>query len=732
VIQGRHFQYYENMAVSSPNPSVIQSPTWMARYEALLQALETISMQRDLRSLVQQLNAQLHTVLEFTFFDLLLYDPETEKMTPIVPGALPHIPPEHRFQEGPGYTVWSTQQPLACNIEEMTHRWPIFAELRRDDHLKAYCAVPLSTTQRRLGILQFSSTEIGSYSEEEVRFIQRVAGQIAVAIDNAMNFESSRDLDRKLTEERDHLRNLLEFTNAVVGRLELEEISHEVVTRLQRLTDCDYVSVVLYDEASMELRWEASCHPGHQPLLPIGMTIPMATSPLAAVLRSRSFATLRRDEILAGGDSKLLSNLADAGVRVLCMVPLVSRGKAIGLILVAHTDRDGISGDQAALLEATAAQVATSIDNARAYQEISRLRDRLTNEKLYLEEELRSEHNFKEIVGDSVALRRVLAQVEMVAPSDSTVLIRGETGTGKELIARAIHDLSARRTRTLLKLNCAAIPPGLMESEMFGHERGAFTGAVTQRMGRLELADQGTLFLDEVGDLPLELQPKLLRVLQEREFERIGGRSPIHVNIRLIAATNRDLEAMVAERQYRSDLYYRLNVFPITIPPLRERAEDIPSLVRLFTLKFARKMNRKIDTIPSETMERLVRFPWPGNVRELENVIERAVILSRGPVLQLALPDLGKAADLVGTGTVQQPAQAASVAAASDERELMLKVLRECSGRVAGPKGAAARLGISRSTLFSRLQALGISPSDVRQASRREGIARALRGGTAV
>ena len=713
------------------NSAAVQNPKWMARYETLLQALETISMQRDLRSLVRQLKAQLHTVLEFTFFDLVLYDQETEKVTPIVPGTLPYLPPEHRFQEGPGYLVWSTQQPLSCDVVELTHRWPRYAELRRDDHLKAYCAVPLSTAQRRLGILHFASIEISSYGEEEVRFIQRVAGQIAVAIDNAMNFESSRELDRKLTDERDHLRNLLEVTNAVVGCLELEEISQEVVIRLQRLTDCDFASIVLYDDASGQLRWEASCNPGRQPLLPIGMIIPIATSPLAEVLRSRRFTTLQRDEILAGHDSKLLSNLADAGASVLCMVPLVSRGKVIGLILVSYVSREEISGDRESFLEEIAAQVATSVDNARAYREISRLRDRLANEKLYLEEELRSEHNFKEIVGDSVALRRVLAQVEMVAPSDSTVLIRGETGTGKELIARAIHDLSARRTRTLLKLNCAAIPPGLMESEMFGHERGAFTGAVTQRMGRIELADQGTLFLDEVGDLPLELQPKLLRVLQEREFERIGGRSPIHVNIRLIAATNRDLEAMVAERQYRSDLYYRLNVFPITIPPLRERAEDIPSLVRLFTLKFARKMNRKIDTIPSEAMERLVGFPWPGNVRELENVIERAVILSRGPELQLALPELIKATDPADMTTVFSRVPESRAAAATDERELMLRILHECNGRVAGPKGAAARLGISRSTLFSRLQALDISPREVRQASRREGVARALRRGSA-
>ncbi|MDR3763065.1 MAG: sigma 54-interacting transcriptional regulator [Acidobacteriota bacterium] len=702
---------------------------WMSRYEALLQALETISAQRDLRSLVRQLKEQLHTVVEFTFFDLLLYDPEADKMTLIVPGALPDLPPEHRFQDGPGYVVWTTQEPVSCDIAELTRRWPAYAELRRSEKLKAYCAVPLTTLQHRLGILHFSSTKISSYGEEEVRFIHRVASQIAIAIDNAINFESSRELDRKLTLERDHLANLLAVTNAVVSRLELKDIFEEVVTRLQKLMSCEFTSIILYDETSGQLRWEAASNPGRLPMLPIGMTIPMGETPLARILRSRQPETLRREELLAERESTVLTTLANAGVRALCTVPLISRGNTIGLLSVAYTARDEVDETQTQLLVEIAGQVATSIDNARAYREISQLHDRLANEKLYLEEELRNEHNFKEIVGDSLALRRVLAQVEMVAHSDSTVLIRGETGTGKELIARAIHDLSARRTRTLLKLNCAAIPPGLLESEMFGHERGAFTGAIAQRMGRIELADQGTLFLDEVGDLPLELQPKLLRVLQEREFERIGGRSPIHVNIRLIAATNRDLEKMVAERQYRSDFYYRLNVFPIVIPPLRERPEDIPGLVRHFTLKFARRMNRTIDTIPTEAMERLMKFSWPGNVRELENVIERAVILSRGPVLHLAKSEFGAGAEMQLTETASTPPIPGFPAPqqAGDERELLLQVLRDCNGVVAGPKGAAARLGISRSTLFSRLQSFHISPREVRQTSRRQQLTRAIK-----
>ena len=284
-----------------------------------------------------------------------------------------------------------------------------------------------------------------------------------------------------------------------------------------------------------------------------------------------------------------------------------------------------------------AGQVAIAVENALAFQEIAVLKNKLAQEKLYLEDEIRSEMNFDEIVGEGASLRAVLKQVETVAPTDSTVLITGETGTGKELIARAIHNLSPRRERTFVKVNCAAIPTGLLESELFGHERGAFTGAIAQRIGRFELAHGGTIFLDEVGDIPLELQPKLLRVLQEQEFERLGSTQTIRVDVRLVAATNRDLAEMVAARTFRSDLYYRLRVFPLLMPPLRERQEDIPALVRYFVEKHARRMNRMVETIPAETLDLLVRYPWPGNIRELENLIERAVIVSPGPVLRVPL-----------------------------------------------------------------------------------------------
>jgi len=686
-----------------------------ARYEALLNALQTISVQRDLHSLVRLLGEQLRPVVEFSYFDLLLYDPVTKEMTLFFPGKSPELPADMQFQDGPGFWVWENQKPLVCRFEELERKFPTYAESRRQENLKVYCAVPLTTFQRRIGILHFASSLAQIYDTEEVEFIQRVASQIAIAIDNAINFESSRQLEEKLAKERDHLRNLLEVTNAVLSKLDLEEMLAEIAERLTTIAACEYASVLLYDESNDELKWQAASEPPGRSLFPVGTAFPVGSSVLGAVLRTQSPKVLDFEEIRnSAKESQVGLRFVEEGIKAACFVPLISHGRALGILAVSHTQRNRISRDEVKLLMEIAGQVSTSIDNARAYREITILRDKLANEKLYLEEELLNEHNFKEIIGESAALRRVLAQVEMVATSDSTVLILGETGTGKELIARAIHNLSPRRARTLLKLNCAAMPSGLLESELFGYERGAFTGAVSQKMGRVELADKGTLFLDEVGDIPLELQPKLLRVLQEREFERVGGRTPIRVDVRLIVATNRDLEKMVSERLYRSDLYYRFNVFPIVMPPLRERPEDIPLLVRHFAKKYADRMDRRIESIPSETMQLLSRLPWPGNVRELENLIERAVILTQDSVLNVPFAELSTARENL-EHRISESFRGDSV---GTERDLILRTLRETHGVVAGPKGAAARLGMSRSTLFSRLQLLNISAKEVRNASR--------------
>src|SRR3989454_7371127 len=420
----------------------------------------------------------------------------------------------------------------------------------------------------------------------------------------------------------------------------------------------------------------------------------------------RAFETMKPmvatvDEIGWPGGGEGYRIAAAEGVKSACFIPLVNRGRALGDLMIVRKTEGTFTAADVDFLSQAAGQIAIAIENALAYRESAELKDKLAQEKLYLEEEIRSEMNFAEIVGKSSALRKVLKQVETVATTDSTVLIYGETGAGKELIARAIHDLSMRKSKAFVKLNCAAIPAGLLESELFGHERGAFTGAVAQRIGRFEVANRGTVFLDEVGEIPLDLQTKVLRVLQEREFERLGSSRTLRTDARLIAATNRDLSAMVDEQKFRADLFYRLNVFPVHVPPLHERPEDIPLLVRHFVEHYARRMNRAIETIPSGAMETLTRYRWPGNIRELQNLIERAVILSPGPVLRVPLGDLELR---VAAGQHNGKPQTLEEA----ERGHIVATLTDTKWVVAGARGAAARLGMNRSTLQFRMKKLGI------------------------
>jgi formate hydrogenlyase transcriptional activator len=422
------------------------------------------------------------------------------------------------------------------------------------------------------------------------------------------------------------------------------------------------------------------------------------TNPAGAAFRTGTPLRVGADVIATVG-ARNRPVLAELAMESACLLPMSARGQRVGTIVVGRLHGEPFSDDDLAILAAAAGQVALAVANALAFQEIAGLRDKLALEKVYLEDELRSRYDFEEIVGESPVLKAVLTQVETVGPTSSTVLIRGETGTGKELIARAIHELSPRKGRTLVKMNCAAIPTGLLESELFGHERGAFTGAIAQKIGRFELADGGTLFLDEVGDIPLELQPKLLRVLQEQQFERLGSTRTKRVDVRIVAATHRSLEEMVAEGTFRSDLYYRLNVFPVVLPALRERREDIPRLVRYFVQKFARTMNKTIESIPSEAMTLLATYDWPGNVRELENAIERAVILTSGPVLNVPLAEFRRPSNAPSPqdGTLE-----------ATEREAILKALRESHWVIGGATGAARRLGMKRTTLHSRMEKLGI------------------------
>jgi formate hydrogenlyase transcriptional activator len=657
----------------------------------------------------------LHTVLEFCYFDLLLYDPDVDRMTMFFPGKAPYVPDFIHFEDGPGFWVWEQQTPYVGTIAELERLFPKYAASRRDEHLKVFCAAPLTTLRRRLGILHFSSSVLDEpYAPGEIEFIQRMAAQIAIAIENTANSENARQLEVALTQERNHLRNLLEVTNAAVSQLDLDGQLNQISTRLERISGCEHVSVALISDVSDQLFWQPQASLGATQLFASGSGVEWDGPLMRGVGLQQRYHIADEEELRqAALHSKEAAALLNSRICLSCTVPLISRNRVIGILAFAYSRRGDCDDGKALMLAEIAGQLATSIENALVYREVSRLRDKLAEEKLYLEEELRSEHNFNEMIGESAALKRVMTQIEQVAASDSTVLILGETGTGKELVARAVHNFSLRSKNTLLKLNCSAIPAGLLESELFGHERGAFTGAVSRRLGRMEMADRGTLFLDEVGDIPLELQPKLLRVLQEHEFERVGGSTPVRTDIRLIAATNRNLKEMVAEKSYRSDLFYRLNVFPIVLPPLRNRREDIPLLVRHFTRKYSRKMNRNIETIPSDTMLRLTEMDWPGNIRELENLVERAVILSHGSALTVPPIDLS-----IDREPEPVCAYESGTSARVAERNMIVRVLYETSGQVAGAGGAAARLGIARSTLFSRMQVLGIDAREIRDEAR--------------
>jgi len=506
----------------------------------------------------------------------------------------------------------------------------------------------------------------------------------------------TRDLtERRRAEEA----LLLELSHVLLSNLEIDKLLSAVSAAIRQVVPHDFATLALHDPNTNQFRLQLLDAAYGKDLLGKEIVVPMEGSPLGWVFRTREPLILTRLDS-ERFNRETLQHLMAAGLKSACWLPLVSRDRVLGVLTVASRGEAAFSDKDTFTLGQIVNRVGVAVDNALAFGQITELRDRLNEEKRYLEEELQTQYRFEEIVGNSPRLKSALKLLETVAPTDATVLILGETGTGKELIARAIHQLSTRRERTFVKLNCAAIPSGLLESELFGHEKGAFTGAITQKIGRLELAHKGTLFLDEVGDLPLELQPKLLRALQEKEFERLGSTRTIPVDVRLVVATNRDLAKMVADRQFRSDLYYRLKVFPITTPPLRERAEDIPLLVRHFVDKHARRMNRRIDTIPSDVMQALTRWHWPGNVRELENFLERAVILSRGSVLRAPLTELQM--------PEEEPTAPEEPTLAATEREHIIRVLREMDGVIGGPHGAAARLGLKRTTLITKMKKLGI------------------------
>jgi formate hydrogenlyase transcriptional activator len=672
-------------AVKRPQPPDTKpQQSTASRYEALISIAVAIGARHEIEGLFSALSAELLRVVNFDFIGLSRYDHETSRVDWRLcrpNGVIERDVIDGTQEETITAWVYEHRKPLIVpnlNQESSLHR-----RITRfaGEGIQSLYAAPLTCADGCLGCFVVGSKQPAAYSQEDLRFLSLVTDMIATVLDNAISFDSLRRTQDDLKAEKGRLLQLLDLSGQIISNLEIRHLLRTTSAMVRRMIRCDAVAIHLPDKESSSLQLFAIDSQEHA---------------------SRDEENNGRAEGSTSGEEvcevfrsrKPISSRDNAG----SVLPLISRNRVFGVMELAQQKEQVLD---AQFVIQVANQVALIIDNALTYAEIEELKEQLSKEKLYLEDEIRSEQGFEEIIGRSSVIRGVLRKIETVAPTDSTVLIYGETGTGKELVARAIHERSSRNSKAFVKLNCAAIPTGLLESELFGHERGAFTGAIMQRLGRFELANHGTAFLDEIGEISLELQPKLLRVLQEREFERLGSTRTIKTDARLIAATNRNLADCVEEGRFRADLFYRLNIFPIHVPPLRERPEDIPLLVRHFVQHFARRMNRVIDTIPSETMETLVRHSWPGNIRELQNLIEHSVIVSPGPVLRAPLAGLQSNSVPNQEGKRHRTLEEA-------EREHILSTLKETKWVISGPRGAAARLEMNRSTLQFRMRKLGI------------------------
>jgi formate hydrogenlyase transcriptional activator len=687
------------MFVATPAP--ISPRVEEERYLALLRAANTIATCSDCTTASEALISGMREVTPFDFLQLVAFNEETKTPEWCVldsNGKMQHGPidPSLNLVDAPVAQVHESGRPLVVNDWTEETRFQDYRAFMEREGIVSTCTVPLTRGSRRLGALTLGRFYPHAYDSEEVQFLCLVGNQIALAVDAAVNFFISQQV-------RDQLKLVLELTNQVVSNLEFNDLLRAASASVRRTMRCDAAAILLSEGDGSHLRVHALDFPQSRGLFTEGALVSMDGTMPGNTFRSGQPMVVNSIDP-SRMPAETCDKAAGEGLNSFCDVPLISKSRLLGVLAVARREENAFDQDEVSFLIQLANQVAIGVENALAYREIAELKDRLAQEKVYLEDEIRGEMDFEGIVGQSSALRHVLDLVETVAPSDSTVLLLGETGTGKELIARAIHDRSRRKDRTFVKLNCAAIPSGLLESELFGHERGAFTGAISQKIGRLELADEGTLFLDEVGDIPLEIQPKLLRALQEREFERLGSTRTKKVSVRLVAATNRNLEEMIEDGDFRRDLFYRLNVFPIRIPPLRERPEDIPLLVRYFAQRYGRRMEKNIESIPASVMKNLAAWHWPGNIRELENFIERSVILTHGTALQVPVAELN-------TNGHHRPQPATTSATA--ERDAIVRALEQAKGRVGGGSGAAALLGLKRTTLISRMKKLGI---DARQA----------------
>jgi formate hydrogenlyase transcriptional activator len=669
--------------------------------DALFQAVMTLSRSiagcTDLAGLLAGVAGALRQIVIFDYVGVILHDPNGDAMQGHIlsePGNPVVTSLRLSVDEDPAGWVWRNQQPLVVSPVQSETRWPEFVKRARDLGISTLALVPLTTGNNRLGAFGFSSVTPLDPSPAEVAFLERVASEFAVSVESFL-------AKQEALRERDRLQTLFDITDALVSKLDRDDLISAISDQLSKLIPHDYAMLTLCNEAggldvhALHSNGPLLCDPLKESFDPAGM-------PAEEVLATGK-PVVARDTDVDRYPNPNFRRFVDLGFKSICSVPLIARNRVIGTLALHRLNEDAWTSDDVEFLVQVAGQIAMTVANAVAFREVADMKERLATEKLYLEDEICLDQNIGNMVGEGPAFQAVVKGIQTVAPTDATVLIQGETGTGKELVARAVHESSGRRKGSFVKVNCAAIPASLLESELFGHEKGSFTGAVAQKIGRFEVAHQGTLFLDEIGEMPLELQPKLLRAIQDQEFERVGGNRTIRTDVRFVAATNRDLKAMVEEGKFRADLYYRLHVFPLHVPPLRERREDIPRLTRYFVQKHAHRMGRDIDTIGASVLDTLMNYDWPGNIRELQNVLERSVILTNGSVLQVPVTELvGKVAPVSSNGASATEPQ-------SSERARILKALEEARGQVGGPDGAAARLGLKRTTLQSRMRKYNIS-----------------------